>query len=139
MHNLAVLAADGGDAGKPDYATAAQWFKKAAEYGVRDSQYNLAVLLARGLGIQQNFVAAYMWFSIVAAQGDDDAARKRDDVGARLNANELAAAKAMADAFRAKTPDPAANDVEAPSGGWSSSAPSPRTTNKTQHPKITVM
>lgn len=139
MHNLAVLAADGGDAGKPDYATAAQWFKKAAEYGVRDSQYNLAVLLARGLGIQQNFVAAYMWFSIVAAQGDDDAARKRDDVGARLNANELAAAKAMTDAFRAKTPDPAANDVEAPSGGWSSSAPSPGTTNKTQHPKITVM
>ncbi len=139
MHNLAVLAADGGNAGKPDYATAAQWFKKAAEYGVRDSQYNFAVLLARGLGVQQNFVAAYMWFSIVAAQGDDDAARKRDDVGARLNANELAAAKALADAFRAKTPDPSANDVEVPNGGWISSVPSSGTTNKTQHPKTTLM
>ncbi|MFZ0559900.1 MAG: hypothetical protein WAM55_11525 [Methylovirgula sp.] len=137
MHNLAVLAADGGDDGRPDYATAAQWFKKAAEYGVRDSQYNLAVLLARGLGVQQNFVAAYMWFSIVAAQGDDDAARKRDDVGARLNANELATAKAMADAFRAKTPDPAANDVQAPSGGWSSS--SPATMSKAQRAKVTLM
>jgi localization factor PodJL len=139
MHNLAVLAADGGNVGKPDYATAAQWFKKAAEYGVRDSQYNLAVLLARGLGVPQNFVAAYMWFSVVAAQGDDDAARKRDDVGARLNANELAAAKAMADAFHAKTPDPAANDVAAPSGGWSASAPTPGTIDKTQHPKTTLM
>ncbi len=139
MHNLAVLAANGGDAGKPDYATAAQWFRKAAEYGVRDSQYNLAVLLARGLGVEQNFVAAYMWFSIVAAQGDDDAARKRDDVGARLDANELAAAKAMADAFRAKTPDPAANDVPAPGGAWSSSSLAPGTTHKTRPAKITVL
>jgi localization factor PodJL len=139
MHNLAVLSADGGDDGKPDYATAAQWFKKAAEYGVRDSQYNLAVLLARGLGVRQNFVAAYMWFSIVAAQGDNDAARKRDDVGARLNANELAAAKAMADAFHAKTPDPVANDVQAPIGGWTSYSPALGTTSKAQHPKITVM
>ncbi|MGH6817412.1 MAG: hypothetical protein ACREC1_01410 [Methylovirgula sp.] len=139
MHNLAVLAADGGDDGKPDYATAAQWFKKAAEYGVRDSQYNLAVLLARGLGVQQNFVAAYMWFSIVAAQGDDDAARKRDDVGTRLNANQLAAAKAMADAFRAKTPDPAANEVPALNGNWSSSSPAPVTLSKVQRAKVTVM
>lgn len=139
MHNLAVLAADGGEDGRPDYATAAQWFKKAAEYGVRDSQYNLAVLLARGLGVPQNFVSSYMWFAIAAAQGDDDAARKRDDVGARLNANELAAAKAMAAAFHAKTPDPAANDVQPPTGGWGTSPPGPATTSKAQRPKITMM
>jgi localization factor PodJL len=139
MHNLAVLAADGGDAGSPDYATAAEWFKKAAEYGVRDSQYNLAVLLARGLGVPQNFVSSYTWFAIAAAQGDDDAARKRDDVGARVNASELAAAKAMAAAFRAKTPDPAANDVQPPAGGWSESSPGPAPMSKPQRPKVTMM
>lgn len=140
MHNLAVLAADGGEAGRPDYATAAQWFKKAAEYGVRDSQYNLAVLLARGLGVPQNFVSSYTWFAVAAAQGDDDAARKRDDVGARLDANELAAAKTIAATFHAKTPDPAANDVQVPSGGWSAApAPARASTSKTQRPKVTML
>ncbi len=81
MHNLAVLTADN----KPDYATAAQWFKKAAEYGLLNSQFNLALLLSRGLGVQQNLVAAYAWFAIAAAQGDNDAAMRRDDLGARLD------------------------------------------------------
>jgi localization factor PodJL len=114
MHNLAVLAADGGDSGRPDYATAAHWFKQAADYGVRDSQYNYAVLLARGMGVQQDFVASYIWFAVAAKQGDQDSASKRDDVGARLSAAQLASAKAMADAFRPRTPSASANDVVMP-------------------------
>jgi localization factor PodJL len=114
MHNLAVLAADGGDSGRPDYATAAHWFKQAADYGVRDSQYNYAVLLARGMGVQQDFVASYVWFAVAAKQGDQDSASKRDDVGARLSAAQLASAKAMADAFRPRTPSASANDVVMP-------------------------
>jgi localization factor PodJL len=135
MHNRAVLFADGGDSGKPDYASAAQWFKKAAEYGVRDSQYNLAVLLARGLGISQNFVSSYTWFVIAAAQGDDDAAKKRDDVSIKLNDNELAAAKAMATAFHAKTSDQAANEVRPPQGGFGV----PAASGKAQRPKVSEL
>ena len=118
MHNLAVLTAEGGESGKPDYASAAQWFRKAAEYGVRDSQYNVAILLARGLGVPQNLSLTYVWFAIAANQGDDDAGKKRDEVGERLNPADLAAAKAMAAAFHPKTPDPEANEVMAPPGGW---------------------
>ena len=40
LHNLAVLYAEGID-GKPDYLSAAKWFRKAAGYGIADSQYNL--------------------------------------------------------------------------------------------------
>jgi hypothetical protein len=33
MHNLAVMLAESGAAGgKPDYASASNWFRKAAEY-----------------------------------------------------------------------------------------------------------
>ena len=85
MHNLAVLYAEGID-GKPDYKTAAQWFRKAAEHGVADSQYNLGILYARGIGVEQNLAESYKWFALAAAQGDQDAAKKRDDVGARLDA-----------------------------------------------------
>ena len=85
MHNLAVLTAEGVD-GKPDYASAGAWFRKAAEHGIRDSQFNLAILHARGLGVQQSLVQSYVWFALAAAQGDEDAGRKRDEVGARLDA-----------------------------------------------------
>ncbi len=117
MHNLAVLYAGGGD-GKPDYDQAAQWFRKAAEYGVRDSQFNLAILCARGLGVPQNLAQSYLWFSAAAAQGDEDAGKKRDEVRARLDSKDLAAAKALVDGFRPKQPDSAANDAPPPPGGW---------------------
>ncbi len=118
MHNYAVLLAEGGD-GKPDYAASAEWFRRAAEYGVRDSQFNLAILYARGLGVSRNLQQSYAWFCAAADQGDDDAAKKRDEIGARLDSKELAAAKALAAAFRAKAPVPEANDAPAlrPGGG----------------------
>jgi localization factor PodJL len=115
MHNLAVIYAETPTAnGKPDFATASQWFKRGAEFGLRDSQYNLAVLYARGLGVQQDLEQSYLWFSAASAQGDSDAAKKRDDVAAKLDPKALAAAKAQVAAFKARTPDPAANEPPAP-------------------------
>ena len=111
MHNLGVLAAEGG---KPNYTSAALWFGKAAEYGIRDSQYNLAVLLARGLGLPKDLVKSYTWFAIVAAAGDADAARKRDAVAARLTSSELAAANAAAAGFAPRPADHAANEITPP-------------------------
>jgi localization factor PodJL len=140
MHNLAVLAADGGDSGRPDYAMAAHWFKQAADYGVRDSQYNYAVLLARGMGVQQDFVASYVWFDLAAKQGDQDSANKRDDVGVRLTASQLATAKAMAEAFRPRTPSAAANDVVMPvisTGARPSSSEAPLSFG--QRPKVSML
>jgi localization factor PodJL len=127
MYNLAVLAADS----RPDYATAVVWFKKAAEYGLLNSEFNLAILLARGLGAQQNLVAAYAWFSIAAAQGDHDAAKKRDDLAERLDTDQLAAGRAMAASFRAKQPDATAND-ESLAGSWKAV---PASVSKVQEPE----
>lgn len=116
MHNLGVVHAEGG-LGKPDYAAAVVWFRMAAERGLVDSQYNLAVLEARGLGGKRNLVEAYKWFSLAATQGDDDAAKKRDEVGKTLG-NQLAAAKASVESFRARPVEAAANEVPSPAGGW---------------------
>ncbi|MDI9849191.1 hypothetical protein QM467_14115 [Rhodoblastus sp. 17X3] len=109
MHNLAVILAEGVD-GKPDYAAAANWFRRAAEYGVRDSQFNLAILYARGMGVPQNLGQSYLWFAVAAQQGDEDAARKRDEVGAQLDAAALGAAKKQVADFHAKAPAPAVNE-----------------------------
>jgi localization factor PodJL len=117
MHNLAVLFAEGAD-GAPDYRSAASWFQRAAEHGMTDSQYNLAILHARGLGVDQNLAESYRWFSIAARQGDQDAGRKRDEVATRLDAAQLATAKATADGFAARSEPAQATTVEAPAGGW---------------------
>ena len=123
MHNLGVLFVENGD-GWPDYASAAGWFRKAAEYGVRDSQFNLAVLYARGMGVEQNLVQSYLWFSVAAAQGDPEAARKRDEVAARLDARDLATAKSLADAFKPKEPARDVNEAEPPRAAGPSLIPS---------------
>ena len=113
MHNLAVLIAEGAG-GKPDYPAASGWFQRAAEQGVRDSQYNLAVLYARGLGTVQDFSKSYLWFAIAAGQGDEDAGRKRDEVGARLSTADLARAKTAVERWRATPANVTANEVAPP-------------------------
>lgn len=117
MHNLAVLLADGGGA-KPDYAGAVEWFSRAAEHGVRDSQFNLAVLYARGLGASQDLLRAYHWLGIAALQGDEDAGKKRDEVGQRLSPADLAKAKEGVQRWRAAPAAVAANEVLVPPEGF---------------------
>jgi localization factor PodJL len=125
MHNLAVLNAENGESGKPDYAEAAQWFRRAGELGIRDSQFNLGVLYGRGLGVPQDLGQSWVWFSLAARQGDGDAGKKRDEVAAKMDAKALAsAAQALAD-FKTITPAPAANEPPAPAGGWGD-APTPQ-------------
>ncbi len=115
MHNLAVLHAENPAAnGRPDFATAAAAFRRAAEHGVRDSQYNLAVLYARGLGVSQDLVQSYLWFSAAAAQGDEEAGRKRNEVAGKLAPADLARARELVAGFKPKPVDPAANEVPAP-------------------------
>jgi localization factor PodJL len=116
-HNLAVMDAESaGD--EPDYVEAAKWFRKGGELGVRDSQYNLAILYARGLGVEQDLRQSWMWFSLAAQQGDADAAKKRDEVAGKMDPVALAEAVEALAKFKPLKPDPAANEVTAPSGGW---------------------
>jgi localization factor PodJL len=120
MHNLAVLYAEGID-GAPDFKVAGQWFRRAAQHSVADSQYNLGILHARGLGVEQNLAESYKWFALAAQQGDKDAAKKRDDVEARLDQQALVAAKLAVQTFVATPQAEEANAVKAPDGGWDGS------------------
>jgi localization factor PodJL len=128
-HNLAVMDAESVNE-RPDYPEAARWFRKAGELGVRDSQYNLAILYARGLGVEQDLRQSWLWFSLAAGQGDADAAKKRDEVAAKMDPSSLAAAADSLAKFKVARQDPAANEVATPPGGWDarSAPPSARQT-----------
>jgi localization factor PodJL len=133
MHNLAVLYAEGAE-GKPDYQTAARWFRKAADHGVADSQYNLAILYARGIGVSQNLAEAYKWFTLAAREGDKDSAKKRDDVGGRLDQPSLAAARLATETWTPEPQPEAAIQVKIPAGGWDGIA-APKQKARTVGPK----
>ena len=123
-HNLAVMNAEPAD-GKPDYVEAARWFRRAGEMGVRDSQFNLAIFYARGLGVGQDLRQSWLWFSLAAAQGDADAGKKRDEVAEKMDPAALAAAADALGKFKVVSPDPIANEVAAPPGGWDAEPASP--------------
>jgi localization factor PodJL len=124
MHNLAVLYAEGIN-GKADYRTAAQWFRKAADYGIADSQYNLAVLYACGVGVEQNFSESYKWFFLAAKDGDQDAAQKRDEVAIHLDQQALETARLAPEQW---TPLPQPADAITVKGAWDAPAVTTRLT-----------
>ena len=41
-----------------DYAEANKWFRKAAEQGLADAQYNLGSAYCRGHGVKQDYASA---------------------------------------------------------------------------------
>lgn len=110
MHNLAVLYAEGAG-NQPDYGAAAKWFEQAANFGVKDSLFNLGILYAGGIGVDKDLVASYKWFAIAADQGDQEAAKRRDDVANMMDQEMLANGRLAVEGFKLQTPPPAANKV----------------------------
>ena len=117
MHNLAVMTASA-VGGTPDYATAAQLFTKAAAHGLADSQYNLGVLYESGLGLPKDHAAAYKWYSLAATGGDEDAARRRDLLIARLPPETIQATEAQIAAWRPMRQSEQVNNARVAGDGW---------------------
>jgi localization factor PodJL len=103
-----------GAAGNPDFNEAARWFEAAADLNIRDSQFNLAILYARGSGVKQDLTESYKWFAIAARQGDQDAAQKRDEVANAMGADQLKDAKAKVDLWKPKELNDTANTPVVP-------------------------
>ena len=118
--------------GKPDYPNALGWFRKAADRGVADSQFNLGVLYARGIGMEANIAESYRWFALAAQSGDRDAGQKRDDVAKRLDPQTLKAVQANVQQWKpAPQPDDAVT-VRGPVGGWDQAGPQTPAKAKTE-------
>ena len=56
-----------------DKGKALTWFRKAAEQGHAEAQYNLGSHYYEGEAVPQNYAEAVKWFTQAAEQGDADA------------------------------------------------------------------
>ena len=79
-----------------DYATALRLIRPLAEQGDANAQYNLGVFYDNGLGVPQDKVRAYMWFTLSAAQGREGAAAFRDLIARRMTPAQIAEAQKLA-------------------------------------------
>lgn len=64
-----------GEGVEQNYELAAQWYRRAAEHapdlgGAGQGRNDLGVLYMRGLGVPQDYVQAYMWFSLKGSEGN---------------------------------------------------------------------
>jgi len=111
MHDLAIYYAYGNGDVSVDMSTAAGWFLKAAERGVVDSQFNLAILFENGQGVKPSLPDAYFWYSIAGAQGDQTAAARIASIEPQMSAADIDAAKARVASFTPVKINAAANGV----------------------------
>ncbi len=56
-----------------DYAQAMIWFRKAADQGEADAQFNLGVMYENGQGVAQDYAQAVAWYRKAADQGEASA------------------------------------------------------------------
>jgi uncharacterized protein len=52
-----------------NYAAAVGWYRKAADQGDADAQFNLGYMYANGQGVPQDYAAAVSWYRKAADQG----------------------------------------------------------------------
>ena len=78
------------------YPEAVRWFRLAAEQGRADAQSNLGVMYADGDGVAQDYVLAYMWFSLAAAQDHREAIDNRDSIASLMSPTQIAEAQKRA-------------------------------------------
>ncbi|HYE41781.1 MAG TPA: Localization factor PodJS [Caulobacteraceae bacterium] len=101
MHNLGLYYFDG-IGGPKNPGTAVQWFRKAADAGLVDSQYNLGRLYEQGgAGIAADPAEAYKWYLIAAASGDAEAKSSAETLRAKLAAPARVVAERAAQRFQA--------------------------------------
>ena len=73
-----------------------KWLRKAAKQkdGIgADAQARIGRVYERGLGVEKDDVSAYVWFSVAAANGSNEATWEKQSVAKRLTSSQLAEAQ----------------------------------------------
>jgi len=103
QHNLSALLYTG--KGVPqNYMESGKWCRQAAEQGNTKAQYDLALMFARGRGVLQDNTLAYMWFSLAATAGHNDAAKERDSIAKKMTREQIAKAQELAAKWKPSKP-----------------------------------
>lgn len=89
------------------YTEAVRWYRKAAEQGFAEAQYNLGFMYEKGMGVPQDYVQAHKWFNLAASrlQGKkrNVSVQNRNVVEKRITPAQVAEAQKLAREWKPKT------------------------------------
>ncbi len=68
----------------------------APSNGLDETLFQLGIASSTGQGGEPDLVSAHKWFNLAAMQGNDDAARYRQEVALEMSAAQIAAAQRAA-------------------------------------------
>ena len=85
-----------------DYDTALKEWRPLAERGNEAAQANLGLMDAKGQGVAQNYIQAYMWETLAAAQGNENASKGLEILEKKMSPAQLAEAQRLAREWKAK-------------------------------------
>ena len=77
-------------------------YRVGAEKRNASAQFSLGFMYEKGQGVPQDYVQAYMWFNLAAAQGTKGAAEWREHIAARMTPAQIAEAKKLANEWKPK-------------------------------------
>jgi TPR repeat protein len=88
-------------------AEAASWYSKAANQGLAIAQLSLGLMYEGGIGVPQDYVQAYKWEGLAAAQLTDaevrdEALKNRNAIAAKMTAGQLADAQRLVREWKPK-------------------------------------
>ena len=69
-----------------------QRYRLRAEQRSASDQYDIGLMYARGIGVPRDYVQAYLWLSLAAAQGHNSARKYRDKVDKEMTLGQAAKA-----------------------------------------------
>jgi len=88
-----------------DYTEAVRLYRLAADQGDAKAQSSLGYMYVRGRGVPQDYVRAYMWFEIAAAQQENKlTALNRDNIAEKMKPAQIVEAQDMAREWLAAHP-----------------------------------
>ena len=91
QYNLAHMYREGQGV-LQDFDGAARLYRMAAEQGDGLSQYNLGAMYYNGQGAPRNLVLSYMWLTVSAVAGAENAARSRAILTRQMSSEQIAEA-----------------------------------------------
>jgi uncharacterized protein len=78
------------------------WYRLSAKQGNHLAQRRLGLMYERGDGVQRDYVQAYMWYILGAANGSERGIALRDTLAKQMTPEQIDEAQKLAQEWRPK-------------------------------------
>jgi len=87
-----------------DIAEGLKWLKLSAQQGMQDAQFLLGMAYLKGQNFTHDFVQAYMWLQLAAAQGGEFYQSQLNEAAKQMTPEQIAQGKSLAAQWKPTVP-----------------------------------